>query len=103
MRRCRWKQGEGKNRENKVAPPFKEGDITYGEGISREGNVLTSVFSWTSSKKRCMVLCPRDQRLGRGRENVKKFQGKPELAKVENKIDPNMTRLYSERGSPCCG
>lgn len=61
--------------KNKMAPPFKkaEFDIMYGEGISREGdlidiavdnNIITKSGTWYSYK---------DERLGQGRENAKKF------------------------------
>ncbi len=61
--------------KNKMAPPFREAefDITYGEGISRAGDLLdmgveTGIIdksgSWYSYNK---------ERIGQGRENVKKF------------------------------
>jgi recombination protein RecA len=61
--------------KNKVAPPFKEVqfDIIYGDGISREGeivdlatdlNILEKVGTWYSYS---------DTRIGQGRENAKTF------------------------------
>jgi len=61
--------------KNKVAPPFKQAevDIMYGEGISKEGEILdigsdldivTKSGAWYSYNK---------ERLGQGRENAKQF------------------------------
>ena len=61
--------------KNKIAPPFKEAfvDIMFGEGISKiydlidvgsDLNVLVKSGSWYSYK---------DQRLGQGKDNVKKY------------------------------
>lgn len=84
--------------KNKVAPPFKEAefDIIYGEGISREGSVLDIAVQLDIIKKSGAWFSYNDQRLGQGRENVKKFfKENPEICKeVENKIRAQYDKAF---------
>ncbi len=61
--------------KNKVAPPFKvvEFDIMYGEGISREGNLLDMGIEHGVVQKSGAWFAYGDERLGQGRENAKLF------------------------------
>ncbi len=61
--------------KNKVAPPFKEVefDLIYGEGISREGDVLDLAVDAGIAEKTGTWYSFRDQRIGQGRENAKIF------------------------------
>ncbi len=61
--------------KNKVAPPFKEVefDLIYGEGISREGDVLDLAVDTGIVEKTGTWYSFRDQRIGQGRENAKVF------------------------------
>lgn len=61
--------------KNKVAPPFKEAefDIMYGKGISREGNVLDLAVKYEIVKKAGSWFSYNDEKLGQGREAVKKI------------------------------
>ncbi len=61
--------------KNKLAPPFKiaEFDIIYGEGISREGDLLDLGTVQGVIEKSGAWFSFKDTRLGQGRENVKKF------------------------------
>ena len=61
--------------KNKVAPPFKEAefDIMYGEGISREGDVLDMAADLEIVNKSGAWYSYGDLRLGQGRENAKEF------------------------------
>ncbi len=70
--------------KNKVAPPFKEVefDLIYGEGISREGDVLDLAVDGGIVEKTGTWYSFRDQRIGQGRENAKIFlKENPDLLK----------------------
>src|SRR5215213_3122386 len=59
--------------KNKVAPPFKEAefDIMYGEGISKEGDLLDLAVANSIVDKSGAWFSFKGERLGQGRENVK--------------------------------
>ena len=59
--------------KNKVAPPFRECefDIMYGEGISREGDVLDLAVANKVVEKSGAWFSYKGERLGQGRENAK--------------------------------
>ena len=61
--------------KNKLAPPFRiaEFDIIYGEGISREGDLVDLGTQHGVIDKSGAWFSFKDTRLGQGRENVKKF------------------------------
>ena len=61
--------------KNKVAPPFKEVefDLIYGEGISREGDVLDLAVEKNLVEKSGTWYTYGGQRIGHGRENSKQF------------------------------
>ncbi|MFO7318866.1 MAG: recombinase RecA [Limnochordia bacterium] len=69
--------------KNKVAPPFREAefDILYGEGISREGNILDLASELDIVTKSGAWYSYGDIRLGQGRENAREFlKENPDLA-----------------------
>jgi recombination protein RecA len=76
--------------KNKLAPPFKEVefDIMYGEGISREGDILDLAVEKEIVEKSGAWFSFEGERIGQGRENSKVFlKEHPEVAKaVEEKI-----------------
>ena len=76
--------------KNKVAPPFKEAefDIIYGEGISKEGNILDLAVEMDIVQKSGSWFSYNDERLGQGREGVKTIlKDNPELcAELEAKV-----------------
>lgn len=61
--------------KNKMAPPFKEAefDIMYGEGISRTGDLLDLGAEINIIEKSGSWYSYNGERIGQGRENVKKF------------------------------
>jgi len=61
--------------KNKIAPPFKnaEFDIIYGEGISKEGDILDIGVSLEVVEKSGAWYSFDGQRIGQGRENAKRF------------------------------
>jgi recombination protein RecA len=76
--------------KNKVAPPFRlaEFDILYGEGISREGDLLDLGVAHKIVDKSGSWYSYGDLRLGQGRENSRLFlRDNPDLAKeVDHKV-----------------
>ena len=79
--------------KNKVAPPFRtvEFDIMYGEGISKNGEIVDLGVSAEIVEKSGSWFSYNEQRIGQGRENVKKFLSENiEIAKeIEDKIKGN--------------
>jgi recombination protein RecA len=61
--------------KNKVAPPFRQAefDIMYGEGISREGDLLDLAAERGLIAKSGAWYSHQDARIGQGRENAKKY------------------------------
>lgn len=76
--------------KNKVAPPFQQAefDIMYGEGISKEGDVLDLAANIDVVNKSGAWYSYGDLRLGQGRENAKQYiKEHPELLlEIENKV-----------------
>jgi recombination protein RecA len=76
--------------KNKVAPPFREAefDIMYGEGISREGDLLDLAVDKRIIEKSGTWFAYSGERLGQGRENAKVFlRENPEVfRKIEERV-----------------
>ncbi|HEX8473343.1 MAG TPA: recombinase RecA [Pyrinomonadaceae bacterium] len=76
--------------KNKVAPPFRECefDIMYGEGISREGDVLDLGVAHKVVEKSGAWFSYRGERLGQGRENSKQAlkDNADLLHRIENEV-----------------
>src|SRR4051794_26302184 len=71
--------------KNKVAPPFRESefDVMYGEGISKEGDLLDLAVDRKIVEKSGTWFAFSGERLGQGRENVKQFlKDNPATCKV---------------------
>ena len=76
--------------KNKVAPPFKtaEFDILYGEGISREGEVIDLGVTAKVVEKAGSWYAYSGEKIGQGKDNAREFlRENPDLAReIENKI-----------------
>jgi len=76
--------------KNKVAPPFRQAefDILYGEGISREGELLELGVLHDVLEKTGAWYAYKGDRLGQGKDNSREFlRENPELAReIEMKI-----------------
>jgi recombination protein RecA len=76
--------------KNKTAAPFREAefDIMYGEGISREGDVLDLGVTKEIVEKSGAWFSYKGERIGQGRENVKQFlkENKDVMAKLEAEL-----------------
>ena len=61
--------------KNKLAPPFREAefDVMYGEGVSREGDLIDIAVEHKIIEKSGAWFAYGGERLGQGRENVKTF------------------------------
>ncbi len=86
--------------KNKVAPPFKQVnfDILYGEGISREGEVIDIGVEQGIVQKSGAWYSYGKERIGQGKDNVRQFlKENPEMAQeIESQI---RDRLLPGRGS----
>jgi recombination protein RecA len=76
--------------KNKVAPPFRvvDFDIMYGSGISKEGEIIDLGTKFNIIDKAGAWFSYNTNRIGQGRENVKKYlRENPEIAQeIEQKI-----------------
>jgi recombination protein RecA len=76
--------------KNKVAPPFKEAhfDILYGEGVSREGEIIDLGVEAKVVEKSGAWYSYGTDRIGQGKDNARQYlRERPELAyEIENKV-----------------
>jgi recombination protein RecA len=76
--------------KNKVAPPFKQAafDILYGEGISREGEILDLGAECSVVEKSGAWYSYGGERIGQGKDNAREFlREHPEMSlDIENKV-----------------
>ncbi|AVR89847.1 recombinase RecA [Thauera aromatica] len=76
--------------KNKVAPPFKEAhfDILYGEGISREGEIIDLGVDHKIVDKSGAWYAYQGDKIGQGKDNSREFlRNNPALAReIENKV-----------------
>jgi len=79
--------------KNKIAPPFKQAefDIIYGQGISKEGDLLDIAVELDIVKKSGSWFSYGEERIGQGRENAKQYM-KDNIDKakeIEDKVRKN--------------
>lgn len=85
--------------KNKVAPPFREAefDIMYGEGISKEGNILDIASNLDIINKSGAWFSYEGQRLAQGRDNAKQYlKDNPKLMEeIEKKVRANFNEAFA--------
>lgn len=90
--------------KNKVAPPFKQAefDIMFGEGISREGELMDYGVKLDIIDKSGAWFSYASTKLGQGRENAKAFLKENEAVatEIENKIRENIGDALSASAEP---
>ena len=83
--------------KNKVAPPFRQAvfDILYGEGISREGEIIEIGVKLKIMEKAGSWYSYNGEKIGQGRDNVRQFlKDNPETSiEIENKIKAELNVL----------
>ncbi len=87
--------------KNKMAPPFRlaQFDIIYGEGISREGDIIDCAVETGLLEKSGTWYSYKGERLGQGRETVKKLlKEKTELAaEIEHEVRKALGLIAKEK------
>ena len=85
--------------KNKVAPPFKEAefDIMFGEGISREGDVLDLAANVGIINKSGAWYAYNDAKIGQGRENAKNYL--KENPEIFNEVERKVRAKYNLDGA----
>jgi recombination protein RecA len=79
--------------KNKLAPPFREAefDIIYGEGISKEGDLVDTAVAQNIIEKSGSWYSYKGERIGQGRESAKQFL--KDNADTRKKIDVELRKL----------
>ena len=87
--------------KNKLAPPFKtvEFDIMYGEGISKNGEILDLASEKNIIEKAGAWYSYKNERIGQGRENAKNFLKENEniSSEIENQLRSGKEESNSEK------
>src|SRR3954468_22278246 len=78
--------------KNKVAPPFREAefDIIYGEGVSREGDLIDLGVAQNLVEKSGSWYSYKGDRIGQGRENAKQFL--KDNTDIREKLDADLRK-----------
>lgn len=85
--------------KNKVAPPFREAefDIMFGQGISKEGDVLDLAVEENIIQKSGAWFAYNDEKIGQGRENAKQYL--KEHPEVLEEVEEKVREVYAFSGS----
>ena len=86
--------------KNKVAAPFREAefDILYGEGISREGDLIDLAVNNNILEKSGSWFSYKGERIGQGRENARQFL--KDNKDVTTKLDAEVRKALGLVGAP---
>jgi recombination protein RecA len=89
--------------KNKVAPPFREAEfeIMYGQGISREGEIIELGVAHNFIEKSGSWYAYKGERIGQGKENAREFlKTHPDIARdVESQIRAKLLVKPSKAGA----
>ena len=85
--------------KNKIAPPFKEAefDIMFGQGISREGDILDLAANINVVNKSGAWYAYEGDKIGQGRENAKTFL--KEHPEMRDEIEQKVRAFYKLNGA----
>jgi recombination protein RecA len=90
--------------KNKLAPPFREAefDVMYGEGISREGDLLDLAVDKRIVEKSGTWFAFNGERLGQGRENAKAFlrENPDAFKKIEERVRKELGLVRETEAAP---
>jgi recombination protein RecA len=90
--------------KNKVAAPFRESefDILYGEGISREGDLLDLAVAQNILEKSGSWFSYKGERIGQGRENARAFlkENKDMVAKLDTEVRKALGMIPAAGATP---
>jgi len=90
--------------KNKVAAPFREAefDILYGEGISREGDLLDIAVNSNILEKSGSWFSYKGERIGQGRENARSFlkENKDTMAKLDAEVRKALGMIPAAAAAP---
>jgi recombination protein RecA len=90
--------------KNKVAPPFKQAefDVLYGEGISREGEIIEIGAQLKFIEKAGAWYSYNGEKIGQGKDNAREFlKENPKIAQeIEDKIRANSSALSEAMTAP---
>jgi recombination protein RecA len=94
--------------KNKVAPPFREAlfDILYGEGISREGEIIDLGVLHKLVEKSGAWYAYKGEKIGQGKDNAREYlREHPEVAReIENKVRAAVgVALLDDSGNKAAG
>jgi recombination protein RecA len=89
--------------KNKVSPPFREAEfeIMYGEGISREGEIIELGAAQSIIEKAGAWYSYKGERIGQGKENVREFlKNNPKIAReIEDQVRAKLLVVKPPRGT----
>src|SRR4051794_5083560 len=90
--------------KNKVAPPFREAefDIIYGEGISKEGDLIDLGVAQNIVEKSGSWYSYKGERIGQGRENARQFlKDNPDVRKnIDTELRLTLSLVKTEAAPP---
>jgi len=90
--------------KNKVAPPFRQAefDVLYGEGISREGEIIEIGAQLNFVEKAGSWYSYNGEKIGQGKDNAREFlEENPKIAQeIEDKIRANSSTLSEAMTAP---